>query len=146
MERSNLYIGVMSGTSLDGIDIALCKIDNNEIKTIATKEYDFDKNIKRDILEIISNPITLEFLGILNHKLSLMYSDALLKFLEEFNINAKDILFSNGKYITMDFIDPKNGKAYKLKAEIIDGGKKLKLRGYIGVAALGRNQTWIRTN
>lgn len=43
-------------------------------------------------------------------------------------------------------IDPKNGKTYKLKAEIIDGGKKLKLRGYIGVAALGRNQTWIRTN
>ncbi len=43
-------------------------------------------------------------------------------------------------------IDPKNGKTYKLKAEILDGGKKLKLRGYIGVAALGRNQTWIRTN
>ena len=43
-------------------------------------------------------------------------------------------------------IDPKNGKTYKLKAEIIDGGKKLKLRGYIGVAALGRNQTWVRTN
>jgi uncharacterized protein (DUF2147 family) len=43
-------------------------------------------------------------------------------------------------------IDPKNGKTYKLKAEIIEGGKKLKLRGYIGVAALGRNQTWIRTN
>lgn len=81
----------MSGTSLDGIDIALCKIDNNEIKTIATKEYDFDKNIKRDILEIISNPITLEFLGILNHKLSHMYSNAISEFLEEFNINAKDI-------------------------------------------------------
>ncbi|MCU4639981.1 DUF2147 domain-containing protein [Acinetobacter calcoaceticus] len=43
-------------------------------------------------------------------------------------------------------IDPKNGKTYKLKAEILEGGKKLKLRGYIGVAALGRNQTWIRTN
>lgn len=29
------------------------------------------------------------------------------------DINAKDILFSNGKYITMDFIDPKNGKSLK---------------------------------
>ena len=38
------------------------------------------------------------------------------------------------------------GITQKLKAEIIDGGKKLKLRGYIGVAALGRNQTWVRTN
>ena len=43
-------------------------------------------------------------------------------------------------------LDPKTGKTYKLKAEIIEGGKKLKLRGYIGVAALGRNQTWIRAN
>ena len=37
-------------------------------------------------------------------------------------------------------IDPKSGKTYKLKAELIEGGKKLKLRGYIGVAALGRNR------
>lgn len=43
-------------------------------------------------------------------------------------------------------VDPKNGKTYKLKAELTDGGKKLKLRGYIGVAALGRNQTWVRSN
>ncbi|ENW06025.1 DUF2147 domain-containing protein [Acinetobacter beijerinckii] len=49
-------------------------------------------------------------------------------------------------YDSGSIIDPKNGKTYKLKAEIIDGGKKLKLRGYIGVAALGRNQTWVRTN
>ena len=43
-------------------------------------------------------------------------------------------------------LDPKNGKTYSLKAEIIEGGKKLKLRGYIGIAALGRNQTWHRVN
>lgn len=43
-------------------------------------------------------------------------------------------------------IDPKNGKTYKLKAELIDNGKKLKLRGYIGISALGRNQTWVRVN
>ncbi len=43
-------------------------------------------------------------------------------------------------------LDPKSGKTYKLKGELADGGKKLKLRGYIGVSALGRNQTWIRAN
>jgi len=41
-------------------------------------------------------------------------------------------------------LDPKNGKTYKLKGEL--AGNQLKLRGYIGVAALGRNQTWIRAN
>ncbi|MEB3753133.1 DUF2147 domain-containing protein [Acinetobacter sp. MD2(2019)] len=39
-------------------------------------------------------------------------------------------------------LDPKNGKTYSLKGEL--AGNQLKLRGYIGIAALGRNQTWIR--
>lgn len=43
-------------------------------------------------------------------------------------------------------LDPQSGKTYKLKGELVSGGKKLELRGYIGVAALGRNQTWIRAN
>ena len=41
-------------------------------------------------------------------------------------------------------LDPTSGKTYKLKGNLTDGGKKLELRGYIGVSALGRNQTWIR--
>ena len=43
-------------------------------------------------------------------------------------------------------LDPKSDKTYKLKGKIADGGKKLELRGFIGVAALGRNQTWVRVN
>ncbi len=43
-------------------------------------------------------------------------------------------------------LDPQTGKPYKLKGKLADGGKKLELRGFIGVAALGRNQTWIRAN
>jgi uncharacterized protein (DUF2147 family) len=43
-------------------------------------------------------------------------------------------------------LDPQSGKTYKLKGQLADGGKKLELRGFIGVAALGRNQTWIRAN
>ena len=89
---TKLYIGVMSGTSLDGIDIALCKIDENSIQTLQTKEYPFDKQIKEDVLKTISNPITLEFLGTLNHKLALMYTNALKKFLKEFKIKAKEVI------------------------------------------------------
>lgn len=43
-------------------------------------------------------------------------------------------------------LDPQTGKTYKLKGKLADGGKKLELRGFIGVAALGRNQTWVRAN
>lgn len=41
-------------------------------------------------------------------------------------------------------VDPKNGKTYKSKMTVVNGGKKLDVRGYIGVPMLGRTQTWER--
>jgi uncharacterized protein (DUF2147 family) len=41
-------------------------------------------------------------------------------------------------------LDPNNGKVYKSKMSLADDGKKLKLRGYIGVPMLGRTQVWLR--
>ena len=41
-------------------------------------------------------------------------------------------------------LDPNNGKVYKSKAELKDGGKKLSVRGYIGTPLLGRSQVWER--
>ena len=41
-------------------------------------------------------------------------------------------------------LDPENGKVYKSKVTLVDDGKKLNLRGYIGVPLLGRTQTWLR--
>jgi uncharacterized protein (DUF2147 family) len=43
-----------------------------------------------------------------------------------------------------DILDPNNGKVYKLRMKPIDGGKKLEVRGFIGMALLGRTQTWMR--
>ena len=39
-------------------------------------------------------------------------------------------------------IDPENGKVYKLRLTPMDGGKKLQVRGYIGL--FYRNQVWQR--
>jgi uncharacterized protein (DUF2147 family) len=41
-------------------------------------------------------------------------------------------------------LDPHNGKTYKAKITLTDGGKKLDMRGYIGTPLLGRTQTWLR--
>lgn len=40
-------------------------------------------------------------------------------------------------------LDPENGKTYKCSVWL-DGQDKLKVRGYIGVSALGRTQEWDR--
>lgn len=50
------------------------------------------------------------------------------------------------RYEGGSILDPQSGKTYKLKGNLAAGGKKLELRGFIGVAALGRNQTWVRAN
>ena len=42
-------------------------------------------------------------------------------------------------------LDPAEGKEYKVRLQPTDGGKKLDVRGYIGLPLLGRTQTWIRT-
>ncbi len=41
-------------------------------------------------------------------------------------------------------LDPDNGETYKCKLHLTDGGKKLSMRGYIGVPMLGRSQVWVR--
>jgi uncharacterized protein (DUF2147 family) len=41
-------------------------------------------------------------------------------------------------------LDAAEGKVYKVRLQPVDGGKKLEVRGYIGMPMLGRTQTWIR--
>jgi len=41
-------------------------------------------------------------------------------------------------------LDPENGKTYKVLIQVVDGGKRLKVRGYIGFSLLGRTQHWVR--
>jgi uncharacterized protein (DUF2147 family) len=41
-------------------------------------------------------------------------------------------------------IDPLSGKFYDAKMKLNASGKRLSLRAYLGVSALGRNQTWLR--
>ncbi|MCG2608491.1 DUF2147 domain-containing protein [Acinetobacter sp. SM34] len=52
----------------------------------------------------------------------------------------------NNSYDGGKITDPKNGKTYSFNAKLSEDGKILNGRGYIGVSALGRSQTWIRIN
>lgn len=41
-------------------------------------------------------------------------------------------------------LDPDNGKFYSSRIRVSNDGRKLDVRGYIGVTLLGRSQTWHR--
>lgn len=49
-------------------------------------------------------------------------------------------------YVNGRILDPNTGKIYSMKAKLSSNGKRLHLRGYLGVSALGRNQIWIRND
>ena len=41
-------------------------------------------------------------------------------------------------------LDPNNGKVYRSRMKLLEGGRKLEVRGYIGAPLFGRSQTWLR--
>jgi uncharacterized protein (DUF2147 family) len=47
------------------------------------------------------------------------------------------------EYTGGEILDADNGKVYRSKIHLTNGGKELSVRGYIGVPFLGRSQTWI---
>jgi uncharacterized protein (DUF2147 family) len=55
-----------------------------------------------------------------------------------------DMKKSGNEYTGGRLMDPENGKTYRGKVRLIDGGKKLDVRGFIGFSLLGRTQTWVR--
>lgn len=86
-----LYIGVMSGTSMDGIDIALCEIDAVSCKLVAFEEYLFPSALKEEIVNAISGVTTLQNVGALHASLGELFAQRLEQFLHTHQINAKDV-------------------------------------------------------
>jgi len=41
-------------------------------------------------------------------------------------------------------LDPDNGRVYRCSARLLQGGRRLEVRGYIGIALFGRTQVWRR--
>lgn len=45
-----------------------------------------------------------------------------------------------------DILDPENGSVYRCKLHLEDGGKKLIVRGYLGLSLFGRSQSWAKAD
>lgn len=49
-------------------------------------------------------------------------------------------------YENGQILDPLSGKVYAAKVRVNSAGNRLTLKGYIGVSALGRSQTWLKAD
>ncbi len=89
---NNLYIGLMSGTSVDGLDVAVVEIKNeNSYKLIAYEEFKYSKDLKKMILKASENNSTTKEICELNFILAKFYADSIETIISNNNIRKKEI-------------------------------------------------------
>ena len=91
MIDNKLYIGILSGTSMDSIDCGIYSFHNSALKEIAFYENDYPKNIKNEIIKNLETLKENYIKNEINTNLSNEYSKIINRVLKKENIQAEDI-------------------------------------------------------
>lgn len=87
-----LYIGIMSGTSLDGIDTVAVSFSSGKANVVASGEYPFPADLRDKLMSLALNEaVTVSKIGELDHRLGHLYADATLALLDNNGIPASQI-------------------------------------------------------
>ena len=94
LEDKVYSIGLMSGTSLDGIDVCLASHQNNHHELIQFRSYAYNDEVKQKILTASKlDSSNVQLICSLNKELGIAYVDAINQFLKDTNTNIDDIAF-----------------------------------------------------
>lgn len=87
-----LAIGLMSGTSLDGVDVALVDLEGYQLKAFLTYPYsdDLKMRIRRNLFNETS---TVQELCSLNFELGYVFVEAIKQLIKETSLDLKDVAF-----------------------------------------------------
>lgn len=116
---SRLIIGLMSGTSLDGLDIALCKCDRTSVSVENFKTIEYDSTLRGRIASIQSKEtVSLQEITILNTELAHLYADWILEAVNDWGVakGEVDLIASHGQTI---YHHPNDDQTSTL--QIVDG-------------------------
>ena len=99
-------IGLMSGTSLDGLDVALCQIsgsgEETEVKLIQFDTVDYSEDIKSEIRSVFAKKnIDFQKLVLLNEWIGNLHANMILECLNRWSIltNEVDLIASHGQTV-----------------------------------------------
>lgn len=90
----SLFVGVMSGTSLDGIDVVITDFsDTDRIKLLAAETFPFTNGLAHKLTQIIESAHTsLVQFGQLDIELGHAIANAINSLLQQYKIDAADIV------------------------------------------------------
>lgn len=93
MMKSGRYIGVMSGTSLDGVDVVLAAISDKFVAEQSSLSVAFPIELKKRILDICQGQTTtLSEIGKIDRELGSLYADAVNQLLIQTGLTSEDII------------------------------------------------------
>lgn len=92
MSKTLLFIGVMSGSSLDGIDVALTEFTRNSSKVVATHFQPYSNELKKSLLDLhFPSENELEKSSLIANQLARLYAEAVNALLVENDLTPNHI-------------------------------------------------------
>ena len=89
---AQLYVGLMSGTSVDSIDAALISIDGDQFKLVATHTSRYESDLRESLLTLKAKPtVDLAAFVALDHRVGCAFANATLDLLSRSNTSPENV-------------------------------------------------------
>lgn len=99
-------VGLMSGTSLDGLDVALCGIsgagETTKVQLLQFQTVDYTDDVKNEIRKVFARPtIDFQHLALLNEWIGLLHAQMILDCLKRWRVESYevDLIASHGQTV-----------------------------------------------
>jgi len=121
-----LYVGLISGTSMDGIDAALVEFGDHQCDVLATLAVPYPDELRDKLISAAQSPAdcTIDMIGHLDHWVGECFRDATIALLDKRNLSADSVsaIGSHGQTLRHQ---PRASRPYTLQigdANIIAAG------------------------